>query len=294
MIQPRQFKPPPQNHFAGGAPAIRGWHTLSLLCCLIVGALTTWAQEGKPKGDDRLPTGERIMDKTIDARGGKEAWEKLENRVSKGTIEVAAGPQKAKGKITTYSAAPNKFYQLRDLGQAGKVEVGTDGETYWDIISNKASIKEGDDRESRVASMDFYKEINWHDYFDKVECRGKETIDGRSCYLVALTSKTGGTETRYFDRKTGLHIRTEEKSQGEKGEVSNETRYEDYREVEGVRFPFKIIQTSSAAGQSQTVTITWESIEVNTDIPGDRFDLPAAVKQLAKQPKKPAPPDKKK
>jgi hypothetical protein len=276
------------------APAHHGLRrVLPLLCCCVLGNLTSFAQEEKPTGEDRLPTGERIMDKTILARGGKEAFEKLENRVHKGTIEVA-GPQKAKGKITTYAAAPGKFYQLRDLGTAGKFEAGTDGETYWNVVGVKASVKEGNEREDMAASMDFYKEINWRDHFDKVECLGKETFEGRSCYKVSLTSKTGDVETRYFDRKTGLHIRTEQTIQGAQGEGKNETRYDDYREVNGVRFPFKIIQTSTGGGQSQTVTIVWESIEANAEIPDKQFDLPAAVKTAAKQSKKPTPPDKKK
>jgi outer membrane lipoprotein-sorting protein len=280
-----QARPAPAHH------ALR--RVLPLLCCCVLGDLTVFAQEEKPAGEDRLPTGERIMDKTLLARGGKEAFEKLENRVQKGTIEIAAGPQKAKGKITTHAAAPDKFYQFRDLGTAGKIEIGTDGETYWNIIGAKATVKEGNDREDMVASMDFYKEINWRDHFETVECLGKETIDGRSCYKVSLTSKTGDVETRYFDRKTGLHVRTEETSQGAQGEVKNETRYEDYREVNGVRFPFKIIQTSTGGGQSQTVTTVWESIEANAEIPDKQFDLPAAVKTAAKKASKPAP-DKKK
>ena len=254
-----------------------------------VGVPPARAQETKDDQPDRLPTGEKILDKTIKARGGREAFEALTSRVSKGTIEIAAGGQNIKGKLETYAAPPNKFYHLRDLGAAGKIELGCDAEVYWAIERGKARLRQGDELRAATEQADFLALLNWRDYYDNPECLGKETIDGRSCYKVAVTNKDGETEHRFYDRKTGLLCKMESTTKGQQGDVKNETRYDDYRDVGGVKFPFKVVQAGTAGAQKQVTTITWTSIEVNVDLPEDRFALPESVAKLVRKPAPPRP-----
>ena len=48
------------------------------------------------------------------------------------------------------------------------------------------------------------------------------------------------------------------------------TRYEDYREVHGIRIPFREISSNEQSGRSIT---QWENIEVNVDIDDGFFIL---------------------
>ncbi len=267
----------------------RRWtmHVIGLAMFLAGDLPPAGAQEAKTDQPDRLPTGEKILDKTIKARGGKEAFEQLTSRVSKGTIEVAVGGQNVKGKIETYATPPNKLYSVRELGAAGKIELGCDTEAYWIIERGKPRLRQGDEARAAAEQADFLALVNWRDYYDNPECLGREALDGHSCYKVALTNKGGETEHRYYDRKTGLLYKTESTTKGQQGEVHTETRYEDYRDVAGVKFPFKVVQTSAAGTQKQVMTITWASIEANIDIPEDRFALPESVAKLVKKPARP-------
>ena len=60
-----------------------------------------------PSGsDEALPRAAALLDKHLEAMGGRAAHEKLHNRVTKGTFAIVG--MGAKAKITTYGAAPQK------------------------------------------------------------------------------------------------------------------------------------------------------------------------------------------
>ena len=72
---------------------------------------------GQEKPD--VPTGDTVLSQYIEATGGKDAYEKLKNRVATGTIEIPAA--NIKGKLKVMQAAPNKFAMFAELGPAGEV-----------------------------------------------------------------------------------------------------------------------------------------------------------------------------
>jgi outer membrane lipoprotein-sorting protein len=122
-----------------------------------------------------------------------------------------------------------------------------------------------------------HHDVRWRDFFLKAEATGVEPIDGHVCYRVVLTPKEGQPETRYYDKKTNLLVRTNTIVKTEMGEIPAELSASDYRDADGVLTPFQIKQKVL----QQEFTITIQSIKVNVDIPADRFALPPDVKALA-------------
>ena len=55
-----------------------------------------------------------------------------------------------------------------------------------------------------------------------------EPIDGAVCYRVVLTPKEGQPETRYYDKKTSLLVRTNMIMKTEMGEIPAEMSVSDY------------------------------------------------------------------
>jgi len=232
------------------------------------------AQDTPPK----LPTAEKVLDKTIEAQGGKEAFEKIKSRVTKGTIEVTAGPQSLKGTIERYEAAPDLRYTEIKLGPTVS-KSGTDGFVHWDIKQSKAKILEGDEKEMAIRRARFNALLYWRDLYDKVECVGKEKIDDRLCVKVVLTPRVGTPITAYYDWKNGLPLGTDEVRKQGDGELRYEERYDDFRKVDDVMLPFKIKRVVSGGGQTQTIVYVFQTIEHNT-VPPERFDLPEEIKKL--------------
>lgn len=232
------------------------------------------AQDTPPK----LPTAEKVLDKTIEAQGGKEAFEKIKSRVTKGTIEVTAGPQSFKGTIERYEAAPDLRYSEVKLGPT-PTRTGSDGFVHWEISQSGAKILEGDEKEAAIRRARFNALLYWRDLYDKVECVGKEKIDDHLCVKVVLTPRVGAPITAYYDWKNGLPLGTDEVRKQGDGELRYEERYDDFRKVDGVMLPFKIKRVVSGGGQTQTIVYTFQTIEHNS-VPPERFDLPEEIKKL--------------
>jgi hypothetical protein len=66
---------------------------------------------------------------------------------------------------------------------------------------------------------------------------------GREFYLVEGYPRVGGSENMYFDIQSGLLTGRDLLQQTPRGPIRVEMRYSDWREVDGVKLPFKIIQS---------------------------------------------------
>src|SRR5438309_10046272 len=99
----------------------------AMITALFVGA---WVFHSQPAQGQGLPNGETLLDKYITVTGGKEAYEKCKNRLTKGTMEIVGAG--IKGEVTIYQARPNKMYLEVNFQGLGKVEQGTDGQTVWE------------------------------------------------------------------------------------------------------------------------------------------------------------------
>jgi outer membrane lipoprotein-sorting protein len=108
-----------------------------------------------------------------------------------------------------------------------------------------------------------------------VATEGTETIDGELCYKVVLTPADGHPETRYFQKKSGLAVKTTSIGVTQMGEVPFDVTYSDYKTF-GVLMPTKV--TQKAGGQEFTTTI--QDVKVNQQLPPDRFEPPAEIKAL--------------
>lgn len=102
----------------------------------------------------------------------------------------------------------------------------------------------------------------------RVEDQGAKTIDGVNCQKLAFIHGPNIIFFRYFDVATGRLVLTETEAGGtirEEGEVR----------VNGIRFPKSIVTTSkNAKGETQTVTISFDSIKVNETFPAEQFRVP--------------------
>ena len=218
---------------------------------------------------DALPTGAAVLDKYIEVTWRRAAYEKKTSEISSGVMEFIGKGLKAK--ITSYQAAPDKSYTAVDIGGIGKMEEGSDGVVAWERSALKGPrLKSGEEKAVALRAASIQHDLHWRDYFPKVECTGVEPIDGVVCYRVVLTPKDGQPETRYYDKKTSLLVRTNMIMKTEMGEIPAEMSVSDYRMVEGIKTPFLLRQ--KVLGQEFTVTI--ESMQINAAIPKDRFALP--------------------
>jgi hypothetical protein len=235
----------------------------------------------QPVRADAPPKADEILDKNIEATGGKAAHEKCKNRVEKGTIEVASIG--IKGDMTSYSAAASKLYVFANLKGFGQIEEGTDGKVAWSINPTTGPrVKEGAERDAVLRRADLEGQSNWRKYIKKAECTGEDTIEGKPCYKIELTTTDGQTATHYYDKSTYLLLKSIGNEKTANGDVNAESIFSDYRKVDGVMLPFKTRQTVV----STEIVVTLDKVEHNVELPANRFDLPDEIKKLIGKPGK--------
>jgi hypothetical protein len=243
--------------------------------------IVSLAASGILSAADALPTGSAILDKYIEVTGGKAAYEKRSTEISTGVMEFTGKGVKAH--IISYHAAPNKSYSMVEIDGIGKMEEGADGSVAWERSALKGPrLKSGEEKAISMRGADIHNDVRWRDYFQKAESTGVEPIDGHICYRVVLTPKEGQPETRYYDKKSYLLVRTNMILKNEMGDIPAEMSVSDYRNVDGVLMPFQLKQ--KVLGQE--FTVTHESIRINVEIPKERFALPEDVKALIESPRK--------
>ncbi len=243
--------------------------TLSILAF----ALAATPAPGQPPAE-RLPTGEAVIAKYVDATGGAAAYAAIQNRVVHGRLEIPAAGVTMQ--VTVYQAKPNRIYTLAESTQTGRVESGVADGVAWEISPQRgAVIKEGQERDDALRDATFDRLTNWQTTFSRVECVGVENVDGRPAYKVLMTSRVGLPVTAYFDRESAVVVKvaTILKSQGQTAEM---VAYpSDYRQVDGIRFAF--LTKVSLLGER---TVRVDRVEQNVQLPPDRFALPSAIRAL--------------
>ncbi len=202
----------------------------------------------KAAPEKELPTAESIFADFVEAAGGREAMEALNNVTLKGEFSV----QGAKGPMTLSRARPNKLRVVIDLGTLGKVDQGTDGEVAWSVAPMQgARLLEGKEKDVLIRSAYFDDDLHPEKVFKAMKCVGTTDVGGTKCYEVECTHPDGTVERRYFDATTHLLVQSQAKRPSPLGEVSVTTRFSDYRNAGKIKLPFR--QEISSLGQSQVL-----------------------------------------
>jgi hypothetical protein len=253
-------------------------HTLRTTAGLA--ALAGLALAGLARAEE-LTKAEQVLDKYVQATGGKEAHEKLKNLRAEGTFELPAAG--IKGTFVLYQAEPNKMHTEIDLPGVGKIEKGTDGEVVWEKSAIQGPrILKGEERAASLRDSLWNGAINWRKAYEKADLQGTEDVEGKPCYKVVLTAPGGETVTQWYEKASGLLVKSSMVVRSSMGNLPVTSFTEDYKKVDGVLFSHKTRQ--QVLGNEIVVTIT--KIAHNVQLPKDRFELPEEIKKLAEKEKK--------
>ncbi|MGB7925923.1 MAG: S41 family peptidase [Pyrinomonadaceae bacterium] len=180
---------------------------------------------------DETDTIARIIDRYVEAKGGRAALEKLTSRVSKGRMEMAAVG--LNGPVELYEKAPNRSILIVDMPGLGIMQRGYDGREGWWQDSLMGYIKlSGDMLTKARREAEFHKDIKLRELYPLIVFGGRTKVGEREAYVLWGGVAGAALDKLYFDVQTGLLLR--------KGDVY----YEDYREVDGVKLPFTIREES--------------------------------------------------
>ena len=157
--------------------------------------------------DAPLPSVQAVMDHFIAATGGRAAWEARHNTVQHASIEVSKVG--IKGTSTIYQAAPDKYLDVTELSGVGNVSAGSNGEVAWENSALQGPrVKQGVEKADSFREGAFNADLYWQKLYAKAENTGVETVAGHECYKVVFTPKEGNAVTEFFDKTSGLLVKT--------------------------------------------------------------------------------------
>ncbi|MEQ1947678.1 MAG: hypothetical protein ABL995_10850 [Bryobacteraceae bacterium] len=250
------------------------WSIIPVVTALAAGLS---AQNAKPQP---LPKADSILDRYVQVTGGKGAYEKHKNQVLTGTIEFPA--MGLKGKVTRYTAPPDKEYSIIELDAIGNIESGIYLGAAWEkSVLLGPRIKNPDERDQSIREARFNAPVDWKKVYPKVETLGTKDLDGDECYEVLLTPPNGKPVHQFFSKKTGLLVRTTMVAASQMGEVDVEVNVSEYKTFGGVRVP----TVSRQRAGNQELRITVDDVRVNENLPDSRFEPPPDVSAMIRKAK---------
>lgn len=238
----------------------------------------TGAKLPAPAPTAALPSARSIIDRHIEAIGGRKAILSHTSSHATGTMTVAGSG--ITGALEIYSAKPDKSLVKINLGGIGEVVEGFDGVHAWSISPMTGpSLTQGKELEEKKFDANFYSDLHEEGRYASMKTVEKTTFDGRPCYKVSLTMKNGSEDIDFYDVQTGLKagaIVTREAQMG-MGPMSVTQVVLDYKKYGSILVPTTLKQT--AMGVEQVLKLT--AVEFD-NVPPSMFEPPAQIKALLK------------
>jgi len=194
--------------------------------------------------DDTQPPASQILDKYIAAMGGAAKLATLKSFIATGNqggyVQVKGGGQfeifaKAPDKRTvrvTYKDAPDRGNQTRSFN-------GTIGWT----TTPRALLGEYQVTGSELDGLHFDAELAFPGQIKQaltdLRVGFPDQVDGKDVVVVQGRGPRGLLVTLYFDKQTGLLVREIRFGRTPIGRVPSQVDYSDYRDVNGIKFPFQ-------------------------------------------------------
>lgn len=217
-------------------------------------------------GAESLPPAGQILDRYFAALGGRDALAKTTSRKITGTLVGELG---RKYPIEIVRKPPDK-YALAITHPDGVELEGFNGRLAWGAVSGNHWTMEGSERDRLAHDAEFTNDLDLTSHFTRLQVAGKEKVGDREAYVVFATGTSDTQERFYFDVESGLLVRELLLTQTPLGRLPQQTEYDDYREVDGVKVPFTI--------RRMEINARWieQYSEVQDNVPVDdaRFDPP--------------------
>jgi hypothetical protein len=223
-----------------------------------------------------LPNAALLIDRHIEKTGGVRAHQRARTQTMRGTMEIVH--QGIVAQMVRYTGEGRESYQVLDVPGLGLLEEGNNGLIYWERSALMGpKVKQVLEQPTRVPN-DAVLLTEWRSYYNKVETVAVENVDGKVCYKVIATPHIPAlkTQARWYDRETGLLVRTSFEAPSENGNAVSDLYFRDYRKVGDLLAPFEI-ETRTGG---QVLRVKAETIEVNAPIPEEAFAVPQEILEL--------------
>lgn len=206
---------------------------------------------------------EQVIDRYVAALGGKEAIEKVESYKTIGSMSMMGQNLE----ITQAFKKPNLTYLSVSMGgMVVQKEVFNGSVLKMSGMQGEKQMTEGKEFDAAKANAALCSEMNYIKNGYQLTVKGVELLNGKDVYVLEVV-KNGSTTTEYYDVASGLKVKSSAVAETPQGTVQQVTEYGDYKEVDGILFPYSIKMATGGMVMNTTLT----TVEVNKAIDSTMF-----------------------
>lgn len=242
--------------------------TLLSIILILCASSQIWSQEQKTDAEAA-----EILEKMIDAQGGRKALESIKDMTLSGSIElVSLGID---GGVTMYQKEPNKMrMDIEIMGMV--ISQAYDGKTAWMMNPQTGANEEMPEQ----MAADFRRQaigdqaiLNPDKHNIIYTYEGTSMVEGREHHVLKQHYSDGHINKIYLDSKTFYPTKTSGTTINQMGmEVEAETFQSDFRKIEGVGIVVPFSMTTYQEGE-EFMTMTVNDVQFNTGIDDSKFDM---------------------
>jgi hypothetical protein len=232
--------------------------------------------QASPAATPALPSADEIFSKYAAALGGQTAIDKLKSRTAKGTITQANGNS---FQFELSQAAPDKFYLLFTTPQ-GTIERGFNGQVGWEKTARGVREITGTELINLKAANGLFSLLKLKEQYSRPPRVRKDKLGDHDVYIVDGTTIENRRMRLYFDAASGLLLRRITTMPTIVGIIPDQIDFEDYKDAEGLKFPFSARAAALEVG-NPTSTRTFTEVKLNVPVDESKFNMPAAPKPAA-------------
>jgi outer membrane lipoprotein-sorting protein len=221
---------------------------------------------------------EEIVARNAAARGGVEAWRKVQTMAWTGHAESTSAPGR-KMPFLLEQMRPNKtrFELVADSKKSIRIYDGSNG---WKLRPNATTgVPESipySDEESKFARGAQVIDGPLMEYVAKggaISFAGYAQAEGRNAYILDVKLPSGGNHRVWVDAQTFLEVRHDRQVNGASGQLGVVTVvFRDYHDFEGLQMP-TTIETGAGAGGAQNKLVI-ERVALNPKLDERMFVNP--------------------
>lgn len=176
-----------------------------------------------------------VLHAYVQALGGEAALNRINDRHIEAKVHRL-------GKVTYYWAKPNKVVRV-----AQREKVGFDGSAGW-MLSRKKKLTKlpKPEQQELQTNANPLRYAHLKDLYSDIEPAPAERIDDRPMNVLVAPNNIGSTKF-YFDTENHLLVRIEEFGVTS-AYYKQVTRFFDYKNVDGIQFPFRIVHSTTEPG----------------------------------------------
>ncbi|MBN2318408.1 MAG: TIGR03435 family protein [Acidobacteria bacterium] len=249
-----------------------------LSCCLLTDAkdnpvpLTPEQVMAQDALDNKMEEGKRIFERSLEAQGGRARFSQIKDMTFSANMKILS--QSVEMDVITYLKGPRKLRQEIRVGGAVNITLAFNGKSGWMTDPNTGTIQDMPDpvlEQLKNSALGTQIMFDPQMLYMAAGFEGRELIDGREYLVIKHTGVLGFDSVLiHMDPDTYLPYKFTMRTV----DYTVEMIALDYRDTEGMKFPFII---NMNLDNTENINMVFSEWIFNSDLEDSFFERPAVA-----------------